>query len=81
MAKKPMYVDLYSLEEDDRINQIGRVVVEQGKTAAFITDDDPGKVERYISKLTERFPGLEVIGKFPGLVPNTVLVKVGPKEK
>jgi hypothetical protein len=76
---KPVYVDLYELEEDQRIDQIGHVVQDHGKTAAFITDADPGKSQRYIRKLLAKFPGVEVISKHPGPVPNTVTVKVGPK--
>jgi hypothetical protein len=47
-------------------------------TVGFITDDDPGKAERYISKLQHGFPGIRVIYKGPGPVAETVLVKVGP---
>ncbi len=75
----PPYVDIASLEEDKRIDLIGHTVIEHQKTVAFITDSDPGKADRYIRKLTERFPGLVVLEQFPGPVPNTIAVKVGPR--
>lgn len=79
---KPLaYADIADNDEDTRIGIIGRTVVEQQKTVAFITDSDPGKAQRYIDKLLSRFPGVEVIASSPGPVPNTVTVKVGPKEK
>ncbi len=48
----------------------------KGLTVAFITDSDPGKADRYISKLLKKFPGLKVLERFDGPVPNTVSVKV-----
>jgi hypothetical protein len=44
----------------------------------FVTDSDHGKADRYIAKLTERFPGIRILWRGNGSVPNTVLVKVGP---
>jgi hypothetical protein len=80
MRKPPaVYADIADLEEDDRIDMIGRKVEEQKLTVAFITDADPGKADRYIQKLLTRFPGIEVIGRWPGPVANTISVKVGPK--
>lgn len=48
------------------------------KTVGFVVDADPGKADRYIAKLKEKFPGIVVLGKFAGPVKNTVSVKVGP---
>ena len=76
----PIYLDLGDFEEDQRIETIGRTVLEQHKTVAFVTDADPGKADRYIRKLTERFPGLRVLGRFDGPVPDTVTIQVGPPE-
>ncbi len=77
--KRPIYRDIADLEEDDRIDMIGRKVEEQKKTVAFITDSDPGKADRYIRKLLKRFPGIQVLDRIPGPVANTITVKVGPK--
>ena len=73
------YRDLYKLSEDERIGKIGEHVVNTGDTVAVVTDADPGKAERYIKKLTTRFPGVIVLGKGPGPVKKTITIKVGPK--
>ena len=74
---KPQFLDLYSMSEDERIAQIGLAVL-AGRTVAFVTDDEPGKAERYIEKLTARFPGLRVVSRHAGPLAGTVGVKVGP---
>lgn len=78
MDKPQAYVDLHSLEEDKRIDLIGHTVTVHGKTVAVVTDSDPGKAERYIAKLTERWPGCKIIDRFDGPTPGTVTFKVGP---
>lgn len=75
---KPVYADIADFEEDKRINIIGRTVMEGRKTAAFVTDADPGKADRYVRKLKERFPGIVILGRFDGPVAGSVTVKVGP---
>jgi hypothetical protein len=82
MADKPtpFYADIADHEEDARIDIIGSTVMKHRKTVAFITDSDPGKADRYIRKLTERFPGIKILGRFNGPVLNTVSVKVGPPD-
>jgi hypothetical protein len=73
------YADLGDYEEDKRIAIIGKLVTETGKTAAIITDDEPGKPERYIKKITERFPLVMVLDQFKGPVAKSVTIKVGRK--
>ena len=73
------FKDIADEPEDERIRQIGEKTMRQRKkTVAFITDDEPGKADRYIKKLTERFPGLRVVSRGPGPVAKTVFVKVAP---
>lgn len=72
------YADIADLDEDNRIALIGDYVMRYRKTAAFVTDSDPGKSDRYIQKLKHRYPGINIIGLIDGPVPNTVTVKVGP---
>jgi hypothetical protein len=80
MMKKPSgFADLASLPEDDRIDIIGRTVVEQGKTVAVCIDDQPAKVERYIRKMKERFPTAVVLDQRKGPVAGVVTVKFGPQ--
>lgn len=78
---KPAFADIADVDEDKRIDIIGRTVMESQRTVAFVTDSDPGKADRYIKKLQERFPGIVVVERFDGPVANAVTVKVGPPEK
>lgn len=63
-----------------RIAKIGETA-ETGKKVAFVTDDDPGKADRYVEKLLRNFPALEVVERFKGPVPGTVSVIVRQKSK
>ncbi len=72
------YHDIADEPEDDRIAKIGDMAMNLRKVVGFIMDDEPGKPERYISKLQERFPGIVVIARGKGPVESTVWVKVGP---
>ena len=79
------YADLADLEEDKRIEAIGKVVMGGPKNsgdkpimAAFVVEDD-AKTDRYIRKLQALFPGIRVIDRFKGPVPETISVRVaGP---
>ena len=75
IAMIPRYADIADDPEDRRITKIGQAAM-TGKTVAFVTDADPGKPERYIKKLLERFPDLEVFERFDGPIKDTVTVKV-----
>lgn len=70
--------DMADEPEDERIRQIGEKTMGEKLIVGFITDDEKGKAERYISKLKARFPGIRVIHQGPGPVAETVLVKVAP---
>jgi len=72
------FVDIADADEDKRIDTIGHRVMVHKETVAFITDDDAGKADRYISKLETKFPGIRVIDRGKGPVPSIVYVKVGP---
>lgn len=74
------YIDIADAEEDKRINLIGKAVTESRKTVAFMTDDIPGKAERYIKKLTERFPELEIMDTFKGPVKGVVTIRCKPRD-
>lgn len=74
----PVFVDIADSEEDERIQAIGKAAFGQKKTVAFVTDSDPGKADRYIAKLKEKFPGIRLIGRGDGPVAGAVWVKVGP---
>ena len=72
------YKDIADESEDERIRQIGEKAMQERQIVGFITDAEPGKADRYIAKLMDRFPGIRVIHRGDGPVPETVLVKVGP---
>lgn len=74
------YIDLHSHDEDCRIRQIGLTVMENpGKEIAFVTDSDQGKLERYIAKIQEWFPLVEVVSKHNGPGPRMVFAKLRRK--
>lgn len=76
------YQDMGDFPEDVRIARIGETAeARPGKIIGFVTDADPGKADRYVSKLLTRFPSLEVVGRFKGPVKGTVTVQVRAKEK
>jgi len=78
--KRPeAFVDLHALSEDERIQMIGHTVVAHGKTVGVMVDDLPGKVERYLKKLRERFPTVVVLSQTKGPVDGVVTIKVGPQ--
>lgn len=71
------YADLADLPEDERI-RIAAEAAENGAVIGLVTDDEPGKPERYIRKLGA-YP-VRIIDRGPGPVKKTVLIRIGPKE-
>lgn len=78
MKKPGAVVDLHALDEDQRIAMIGHVVTAHQKRVAFIVDDVPGKADRYITKLLERFPGIICEGPTRGPTPGVLTVTARP---
>lgn len=74
------YLDIADAKEDDRIELIGKAVMESRKVVAFFVDDWVGKAERYVQKLKAQFPGIVHVGTFPGLVAGTRTVKMAPPD-
>ena len=69
------------LPEDERIKLIGEKAVRDKLVVGFFVDDDsiePGKADRYIRKLLERYPELRVVHKSSTLE-GVVLVKVSAR--
>lgn len=54
------YVDISKLPENQRIKAIGKLVTNTRQSAWCLTDDEPGKIERYKKKMTEWFPELKL---------------------
>src|SRR4051794_22600592 len=70
------YADLHNLSEDERIDFIGRSVMEGPASSgdkpvmnAFVVDDH-AKADRYVQKLKQKFPGIRIIDRFDGPVAN-----------
>lgn len=80
MRRAKFYQDLYELPEDDRIKLIGHWVTDHAETVTFLTDDIPGKADRYVAKLAKWFPEIEVLDRGSGPVANVVYVKVRLKQ-
>lgn len=72
------FADLADHDEDKRINIIGSTVMSTRKTAAVVVDDVPGKLERYVKKLKERFPGIVILDEIAGPTPGARTVRCGP---
>ena len=72
------YKDIADEPEDERIRQIGDKVMRERLTVGVLTDSEPGKAERYIAKLKERYPGIRVVYQGPGPVADVTLIKVAP---
>ena len=75
----PPYKDLADQPEDERIRQIGEKVTREKFTVAVLVDDEPGKPERYIRKLLQRYPGVQILKQVKGPTPGVVTIKVGPR--
>ncbi len=71
------YADLADLPEDERIRLAAETAM-RGNIVGVVTDDEPGKPERYIRKLEAH--GVRVIDHSPGPVKGSILIRVGPKE-
>jgi len=73
------YADLGDLPEDTRITMIGKALMHaegvdgHPPQVAFVVEDVE-KATRYVNKLTEQFPGIDMKDLLPGPVPDTVSV-------
>ena len=76
-------LDTHRLNENQRIDMIGRSVMDAPQGSAdkppmngFIVEDN-AKADRYIRKLEARFPGIRIIDRQP-FTGGMILVRVGP---
>lgn len=73
MSKPKALLDMHRFKEDDRIRAIGNYCMDTGDKAGIIVENEPGKRERYIKKLTEWFPMVEVADLHDGPTEGTVM--------
>lgn len=78
MREGPPFLDAYNLTEDQRIVAIGTAAA-GGKDIAFIVEQDGEKADRYIKKLKEKYPDLEVTFRGNGPILGVETVKVTRK--
>lgn len=71
------YVDLADMPEDERI-LVAADAAKAGHVVGVVTDDEPGKPERYIRKLEAH--GVRIIDRAKGPVKHCVTIRIGPKE-
>lgn len=72
------FFDMHQFKEDDRIDTIGKTVMDLGAITAFIVEADGAKADRYIRKLAERWPKVRILGREPGPTKGVETVRVGP---
>lgn len=75
----PPFLDMHRLPEDERIKQICAALA-TGAKVGVVVDAEPGKAERYLSKIRAGYPGTRVISRSPGPVKGCVqLILQGQK--
>jgi hypothetical protein len=73
------FVDLYDQAEDQRIETIGKLIMSRRSLCGVCVDDEPGKPERYVKKVLERFPAIELVDQSKGPVEGVVTLRFRPK--
>lgn len=76
-GKLPPFYDLARLPEDDRINMIGSIA-ETAVVGCMVDADDPVKRQRYIDKISKRFPKVRLISKTENGSGKLTILKFGP---
>lgn len=74
-----LYADLFELSEDSRIEAIGNAATDGNTVGVLLEKNDPKKIERYIRKVTSRYPKVCVLDRFDGPTSLVVTIKFGPK--
>lgn len=79
----PPFYDLYRLSENERIDVIGKTLMDAPQSSAdkpiiigLMLEDD-AKCDRYMKKLQKKFPGIREIDRVNGPVPGTKLLSIG----
>jgi len=72
------YKNLHKLDENLRIDQIGKAA-ETSIVGVILETDQPDKINRYISKITKKYPKVKLISNTSRFTEYGTLVKFGPK--
>lgn len=76
----PPLVHTHELPEDERIRLIGEHAMKTPGTVGVVTDDDDGKLDRYLTKLFTLYPKLKLVNRFKGPTPGVVTAIVQREE-
>lgn len=77
MKQRTLMLDMHKLSEDERIEVIGSRVMDLGEAVFMVDADeiDPGKADRYMRKLIEKFPRIYEVSRESGPVHNVTTIK------
>jgi hypothetical protein len=73
------YADLFEMSEDSRIEMIGKAAAAGNTVGVVLEKNQPKKIERYIKKITTRYPNVSVHARIVGPTDLVVTIKFGPK--
>ena len=79
IATGPKWVDLAGKEEDKRIQIIGETAAAGRIAGVCLEKDMAEKIERYVRKITERYPTVVEISRVDGPVDGVITLKFGPR--
>ena len=74
-----VYSDIADRDEDERIDIIAHHAIQHPQVVGFVVETDE-KADRYIRKLQEKYPAIQILsrGSLPDKGTVMVMVKVGP---
>lgn len=84
MSDPKAIADLYNVPEDQRIEILGKAVMEKGRMD-FLIDDEEAKIARYLKKLKSKFPEVYEVKRAPAtlrgiIVPNTITITLARRQ-
>lgn len=79
IATGPKWADLAGKDEDTRIRIIGETAAAGKIVGVCLEKDRPEKVERYVRKITERYPTVVELSRVDGPIAGVITIKFGPK--
>lgn len=77
---KKSLIDLYNVEEDDRIKLIAHHVIDHKQVVGIMVDVEDGshvKGDRYIEKIKKLYPQISVMFRGDGPVANVETIQLG----
>lgn len=78
IATGPKWADLAGKDEDRRIQIIGETAA-AGRIVGVCLEREAQKIERYVRKITERYPTVVELSRTDGPVEGVITIKFGPR--